>query len=179
MENEQWKAVPGYEGLYEVSTLGRVKRMRTVVRGPHGSLQGCPECVLTPSFSGPYPTVKLCRDGTGSTYRLHLLVLTAFIGPRPEGMEARHFPDRDKRNNCLSNLQWGTKKENAADKEVQGQSQRGILNHQSKLSEEDVRNIRRLAEQGLLPQTAIAAMYGIRQQQVSRLLRRKRWSHVD
>lgn len=179
MENEEWRPIPGYEGLYEVSSLGRVKRLRTMVRGPHGSIQSCPECVLTPSASGPYPSVKLCRDGCGHTYRLHVLVLTAFVGPRPEGMEARHFPDRSKTNNRLDNLSWGTKKQNAADKELQGQSQRGGLNHQAKLSEEDVRAIRRLWAEGRLKQPEIGEMFGIKQQQVSRLVNRKRWSHVE
>jgi len=53
------------------------------------------------------------------TFQVHRLVLLAFVGPCPEGMQTRHFPDPDRTNNRLENLRWGTAKENAADRAVQ------------------------------------------------------------
>ena len=114
MDDEVWKDVVGYEGLYEVSSLGRVRRLAAMVKGPHGSIQSCPACLLSPNNAGPYPMVRLCRDAKKKNARVHTLVLNAFVGPRPDDMEARHFPDRDRSNNKLSNLRWGTKVENAA-----------------------------------------------------------------
>lgn len=93
-------------------------------------------------------------------------------------MECRHFPDRSHLNNRLDNLSWGTKKQNAADKEVQGQSQRGERNRMAKLSAADVKNIRELCAKGAISQVAIGKLFGINQQTVSKIHRRKRWAHA-
>lgn len=71
---------------------------------------------LSPGSKG-YLRVNLSRpEGSYKTFRIHRLVLECFVGPCPEGMEARHFPDHDKSNNRLENLSWGTAKANAADR---------------------------------------------------------------
>lgn len=58
--------------------------------------------------------------GKLSCHYVHELVLLAFVGPRPDGMVCRHFPDRDTANNSVDNLSWGTQKQNMADRAVQG-----------------------------------------------------------
>ena len=63
-----------------------------------------------------------------ATYRVHRLVLLAFVGPKPAGHQARHFPDRDPTNNQLSNLQWSTPKVNHADKHTHGTMAKGSRN---------------------------------------------------
>lgn len=72
---------------------------------------------------------------------VHSLVLDAFVGPCPDGMECRHFPDRDTANNRRSNLQWGTKKENAADKIVHGTDGRGARNAMAVLDDDSARSV--------------------------------------
>ena len=98
---EHWRPVVGYEGLYEVSSIGRV---RNVVR----------EKILTPSDSNGYCTIGLRRDGKHKTKLVHRIVLEAFVGPCPDNMICRHLNCRRK-DNRSKNLRWGTHKENGED----------------------------------------------------------------
>ncbi|WP_432418660.1 NUMOD4 motif-containing HNH endonuclease [Corynebacterium suedekumii] len=113
---EQWSAVPGYEGAYEVSDQGHVRSVdRRIVdsRGVRRTLQGR---LLTPQVNaGGYLSVHLSRGGRGAHPPVHRLVLAAFVGPAPEGYETRHL-DGDPANNALPNLTWGTHSENELDK---------------------------------------------------------------
>lgn len=105
---ENWLPVPGFED-YEVSDFGRVlsrKRGRARIRRP------------TPEGKG-YLQLILSRNGVPHMRKVHLLVLTAFVGPRPEGMEALHG-DGNKLNNALWNLRWGTQGENTLDQVLHG-----------------------------------------------------------
>jgi hypothetical protein len=126
---EKWRPVAGSAGMYEVSNLGRVKSMaRTVVfMNQFGARceQAVAEKILTQTRNGRYPTVCLSIGGNHRAYAVHRLVLEAFVGPCPEGMQCRHFPDRDTRNNRLDNLSWGTPVENAADKVAHGTNNDG------------------------------------------------------
>lgn len=72
---------------------------------------------------------------------VHALVLEAFVGPRPEGCDARHFPDRNPANNRLENLSWGTRTENSHDRYLHGTMS-------SKLRVEDIVEIRRRLSTG-------------------------------
>ena len=102
--SEQWKPVVGYEGLYEVSSYGRVNSIRR---------EGTKGGVLKPYFpkcSG-YLNVTMSKNGVCIQKRLHLLTLEAFIGKRPDGMEANHI-DSDPTNNKINNLKWDTHSNN-------------------------------------------------------------------
>jgi hypothetical protein len=92
--------------------------------------------------------VGLSRGGKRHTIRIHKLVLEAFVGPCPSGMEACHFPDRDTANNRLDNLRWDTKASNEADKVLHGTSNHGERNGSAKLITSQVRDIRKQREQG-------------------------------
>ncbi len=173
---EEWRPVVGYEGFYEVSDMGLVRSLAITVRGPHGSRQNRSGGILAVNQSGNYPTVKLSKNAKAKTIRVHRLVLEAFVGPCPDGMECRHFPNRSHDDNRLANLSWGTKKQNAADRELQGQSQRGELGHTVKLKVSEVERIRTMCQEGKLPQRQIAAVFGICQAQVSRIFTRTRWA---
>lgn len=108
---EAWRAVPGYEGTYEVSDLGRVRSLDRIKRDGrrwHGRMMR-----LIPHERG-YLTVKLCRDNTCRMWFVHRLVLMAFVGEAPAGSEARHL-DGDSSNAALANLAWGTHSENMLD----------------------------------------------------------------
>lgn len=97
---ERWAAVPGFEGQYAVSTLGRVYSFRS-------------DRVLRPGrMSGGHLSVAL---GRGNSRCVHDLVLSAFAGPRPPGYEGRHLNGVHS-DNRLSNLEWATKSRNGQDK---------------------------------------------------------------
>ena len=107
---EEWRDIPGWEDRYQVSNLGRVRSIRTLVDGT------VTERILK---QRPLPKghlrVALCKDGVCSDYRVHNLVLLAFVGPRPDGCVGCHWDD-DPTNNHLSNLRWGTHTENHLDR---------------------------------------------------------------
>lgn len=116
---EVWRIIPGLDGGYEVSNLGRVRsRDRYYWRPPsrrrphsHGWFRLYPGKLLaTPLGSHGYPSFTAC----GQPRLVHRAVLEAFVGPCPPGQETLHRDD-DKENPSLENLRWGTRSENVAD----------------------------------------------------------------
>lgn len=114
MSEERWLPIPGYEGYYEVSDLGRVRSVPRIV--PHAvaplTIRGRIMC--TCKSRGGHLRVTLARGGKTVTRSVHALVLAAFVGPRPEGLEGCHG-DGDPSNNRLSNLRWDTTSNNHLD----------------------------------------------------------------
>ena len=115
MNNEIWKSVPGYEGYYSVSSLGRVRseeRVITRVDGFEALVRGR---ILTPTpVSGGYLIVVLHRGGKGKNRSIHRLVAEAFIGPASSELFVRH-KDGTRDNNRLDNLEYGTHSDNMLD----------------------------------------------------------------
>lgn len=116
---EEWRAVPGFEGFYEASTEGRVRSLDRSGAGKGNSQRGR---VLKPGVlkgSGRLQVV-LCKDGLKKQMKVHQVVALAFHGPCPEGMEVRHWPDRDVTNNRPENLCYGTSSDNQKDSIAHG-----------------------------------------------------------
>lgn len=113
MENEIWKPVENYEGLYEVSNLGRIKSLeRTVWNKGRGYYKTVPERILKPSNNGQgYLFVNLCKDGKMKNCRVHRLVGQAFI-PNPNNLPQINHKDENKGNNMVENLEWCSSKYN-------------------------------------------------------------------
>lgn len=113
---EIWKAIPTYEGMYEVSNYGRVRSLdRDVVcfgkvKGAYTSRKKGRLLRPGPSNFGHLSVVL----GRRNTRMVHELVLTAFVGPRPAHCECRHL-NGDPADNRLENLRWGTRSENILD----------------------------------------------------------------
>lgn len=112
-----WRAVPGYEGLYDVSDHGIVRSVDRVVFRGFSTYQRGRE--LRPwRCTGGYPCVYLYGRPDvvrrRHAMKVHHLVLLAFVGPAPDGMQACHGDDVPT-NNHLSNLRWGTKPTNMRD----------------------------------------------------------------
>jgi HNH endonuclease len=114
-------------------------------------------------------------------FSIAFLVLSAFRGPRPEGYEACHFPDRDRSNNRYSNLRWDTHAGNEQDKKVHGTEQSGERNHLAKLNDDKVREMRKLYdEMGHTTKTVLflAAKFNVFWTNVYAIVKRKTWKHV-
>jgi hypothetical protein len=115
-----WASVPGYEGFYEVSNYGDVRSLtRSVPYGRHKGMVYKGRDIKQ-FVSGKYLSVKLSKAGITKTRYVHELVMLAFEGDRPEldgTCQIRHL-DGDEMNNRLSNLKYGTAKENAADRKL-------------------------------------------------------------
>ncbi len=105
---ERWLPLPGYEGLYDVSDHGRVRSWHPWRSHPVPRERS--QYVRPDGHMG----VGLNKNGVQWSAKVHLLVMSAFVGPRPDGMETRHL-DGDPANNVLPNLAYGTKSENALD----------------------------------------------------------------
>ena len=113
---EQWRPVVGYEGMYEVSDLGRVRSVERVVPRGDGTYR-IAERILKQGVTGrnlDRLVVNLYSDKPVKHY-VHHLVLEAFVGPRPPGMESCHWDD-DPSNNRLENLRWDTMSANRHDR---------------------------------------------------------------
>lgn len=115
IEGVEIRHCPGCDG-YAVGDDGSVWSCRH----PHGYLSEWRQ--LKPHATNKYGhlSVSIWRDGKKVMRSVHRFVLEAFVGPCPDGMECRHFPDRDPGNNRRSNLQWGTHAENMHDMVIHG-----------------------------------------------------------
>lgn len=113
---ERWLPVVGWEGLYEVSDHGRVRSARRTIRFKDGRSRTYEPQLRkqTPQAAYGHMCVGLKRNGDRRTVRVHRLVLEAFVGPCPEGMEGCHN-DGDASNNALPNLRWDTSSANKQD----------------------------------------------------------------
>ncbi len=165
MPAEDWRTVPGFPN-YEVSDEGRV-------RGPNG--------ILTPRVHPRgYLRVNLLRSGGRSTFPIHRLVLEAFVGPKPEGMECRHLNDC-KADNRLANLRWGTPKENGQDAVRNGRHEGqnlGETNGAARLTAEAVREIRTAPRHhGYI--VDLARKFGVAKSTVDRARTGRNWGHVE
>jgi predicted XRE-type DNA-binding protein len=123
-------------------------------------------------------TRKIRKENRVLNVFAHHMVLECFVGFAPKGMVCRHFPDRNPANNRLENLQWGTRKENQADRKVHGTDDRGEKSFNAKLTEEKAMQILQLSRDGL-PQSRIAKIVNISQQQVSNVVSGKCWKHLS
>lgn len=104
MKGEIWKDIQGYEGLYQVSNLGRVKSLNYKRTGK--------ERILKPSNNGQgYLRVKLCKDGNREQPLVHRLVATVFC-ENPEGYTEVNHLDENKQNNMADNLEWCSRQYN-------------------------------------------------------------------
>lgn len=154
---EIWKPIKGYQ--YEVSSRGRVRsprRVRQLNQHRDGHLQ-----------------VTLHRKGKRKTFFVHTLVLEAFIGPRPKGLQCRHL-DGDPTNNWATNLQWGTQAENYDDRRKHGTCCSGVRHGRARLTWESVEEIRRRYKDGETQQ-AIADDFGTAQSRISEIVTYKTW----
>lgn len=175
---ERWLPVPGYEGAYEVSDLGRVRSLDRVVQ--QGTRWGG---VMDRRMDG-----RVLRPGTGRAgelfvslqlggdiklRRIHALVLEAFTGPCPDGMEVCHNNGRNT-DNTWTNLRYDTHANNCADKIAHGTHNKGEKHNQAKLVEADAVAIRldnRSSE-------TIAHAFGISAGHVEQIRQRMYWPHV-
>ena len=128
-----------------------------------------------------YVKVWLTINGRRRNMYVHKLVLEAFVGPRPKGKECRHI-DGDKPNCNLSNLKWGTRKENMADRvrlgETGNKARIGEAHGRAKLTDIKVIRIRKLRNERLSSFPELATLFGVSKSQIRNVVYRRAWTHT-
>jgi uncharacterized protein YerC len=168
---ELWLSVFGYEGLYEVSNLGRVVSLRDKWRRMR-------RLVLSQPLDGwGYPTVGLCSDGKARCYGVHRLVAMAFV-PRFDLSHnvVRHL-DGNPLHNESWNLAWGTDKDNADDRSRHGRTAKGETSGVTHLTGDDIVAMRQWSVAGM-PYIEIARRKGVSISAVGSVVRGDSWGHI-
>ena len=173
---EEWRPVLGYEGFYEVSSLGRVRSLdREIVRRDGRPMRFTGRVLLPRKIKG-YLAVTLFKMGVGANCYVHTLVCSAWHGARPSGMQVCHG-DGSRINNVPGNLRWGSAKDNQGDRIIHGTSHlRGVR----KLTEDAVAAIRSEYKKGARgpKQRELAAKYGTSIATISMVSRGVTWDHL-
>jgi hypothetical protein len=181
--SEVWKDIPDFEGWYQVSDYGRIRSLPRIIHNRGGKGNGSEKSYLLPGrilkpyrLPNGYLYITLSKQGTHVRTYVHNLVLSAFVGPRPDGMECCHG-NSAKADNHLGNLRWGTRADNTADMIRHGRSCRGERNGAAKLTAESVKEIRALAARGA-GQAEMATRYGVTKLNIRAIVLRRTWKHV-
>lgn len=167
LESEEWRPVVGYEGLYSVSSLGRVRRDTIGQRTQAGHI------MRHRRDGSKYLRCSLFRDGAEYNALVHVLVAEAFIGPRPPGLEVDHV-DWSKTNARACNLRYVTRRANLAHSQdrITAALPRGEAHHKATLTDSDVAHIRQTYRTGNASQPALARQYGVSQSTIWRIVHR-------
>jgi hypothetical protein len=139
---ENWKAIPKFEGLYEVSDLGNVRSLDRVEQRNSSTTRMRKGKILSKVLMPDgYLIVRLSKNGVAKNFRVSRVVLAAFVS-EPEGtLEACHI-DSNTLNNSAINLYWGTRLENEKDKDASGGRPKGVETNVAVLSDSIVKYAR-------------------------------------
>jgi hypothetical protein len=190
METEEWRDIQGYEGLYQASSLGRIRGVERMVRTKGGSLRAERARILATVENKGYLQVTLCKGGKRKLTSVHKAVMLAFEGPPPEGMEIRHL-DGVRKNNRKTNLVYGTNLENMRDRDEHGTTARGDRsavrlhpeiargerNGRAKLTDDKVRALKMDLASGA-SERRVAKTYGISRSALRLIKSGETWAHV-
>ncbi len=176
---EEWRAIPSYEGFYEVSSLGRVKSLPRVVERKDNRSQSVRGGILKLAKNQHgYLQIGLKIANTRKNKEVHTLVALAFIGPRPEGLIVLHG-ENGRLDNSVGNLSYGTYKQNEQDKHRYGTAMTGEENHNAKLTAEKVLLARAIVPNG--PSGTLQRLadeWGVSHTALSKAVRGKQWAYV-
>lgn len=125
-----------------------------------------------------YLCVNLCENGRSKKFPVHILVLQAFVGPRPDGMVSRHG-QCGRFCNRAENLTWGTQKQNIGDKHRDGTRVFGIRHHAAKMTPELVAAARKDFREGRTTILGASKQYGLSSSTMGAILKRRTWREVE
>jgi hypothetical protein len=166
---EIWKDIAGFEGLYQVSNLGNVKRLV--------SERVFEERLIGRSIDR-YGYVKrvLSKDGKNNCFTEHRLVAMAFID-NPNNKATVNHKNGIKTDNRVENLEWCTNQENMKHAIETGlKDQKGIKHHKCKLTEEQVLEIRKIGFSQT--RTSLSKKYGVSRTNILGIIKGKFWKHI-
>jgi len=169
---EEWRDIEGYEGIYQVSNLGRIKALERVVV--------VPERILKNVSSGTgYAQINLIRDKKRKICLIHRLVAQAFI-PNPDNKSDVNHKKGIKHDNRVSELEWATESENmihahrVLGKKSNLKPKKGSSNGNSSLTFTQIEEIKALLAMGT-SQRSIAKHYKVTQATICNINRGRTW----
>ena len=166
MTEEEWRPVAGYEGFYEVSSLGRVRSYHgREVKVLRGQVQ----------WTG-YERTVLQKNGIRKEYQTHRLVAAAFVGSRPDGWDVNH-KSNIRNDNRAENLEYLTRRDNIEYQRTCGTLALGERNGNAKLDRFKVLEIRRRHALGE-NRTKLAAEFGVTKYNITKVVSRENWASV-
>lgn len=176
-----WKPVLGLEAFYEVSDQGEVRSFDRLIMTRPGKKKAHKKLIraklIKPFLNADkHLYIDFCVDYEYTRLGLAQVVLRAFNGPCPEGMEACHN-DGNPLNNCANNLRWDTHLNNIRDKHAHGTNPAGSRHGASKLTEADIPEILKMRHSGMTHKQ-IAEHYPVCRELIGGICRGTRWRHV-
>lgn len=180
MKNEVFKSVKGYEGIYEISNFGTLKSLARIIYDKNGiKLRVQKERIIKITKNrGGYSAIMITDINKNTkTVKIHRLVAIAFI-PNPENKKTVNHINGVKHDNRIENLEWSTYSENnrhARDNNLVV-SKKGVNCYQSKLTNEQVIEIRRIGKS--ISQRKVAKTYNVSQRVIGNVLKRKSYTNV-
>lgn len=174
---EVWKSVKGYEWLYEVSNLGRVKGLEKVRVIGNGGIRVYPETIFKSCRNTKGYCVVILRDyGYNKTFSVHRLVAEHFID-NPNSLRQVNHKNGVKSDNRVENLEWCTYQENNAHAKRTGLLRsEGELNYMSKLNSTQVLKIRSL--KGIKSIKELSAEYSVTKESIYNIWKFGTWKHI-
>ncbi len=170
----EYRPIEGFPG-YEIGSDGSVwssSILRSWNRGKRVLLS-------TRCDRDGYLRVRLVREGVRKRFNkmIHVLMIEAFVGPRPDGYVCRHLNGINT-DNRLENLAWGTPQDNSDDRARHGRTVRGSRFWSARLSENDVRQIRELRGSHRISLRALAVAFGVRVSTIHCVVNGNSWRSV-
>jgi len=172
-----YRRIPGFTRFYAACVNGTIFRLDRKVPDARCGFRFIKARELKPTINNGYAYVTLTNaSGVHKIFAVHRLVASAFH-PNPENKKEVNHINGFKSDNWATNLEWSTRSENQLHAVAMGLKPSGAQSHRSKLTEDNVREIRKLLVVGE-PQKALAATFGVSQTCISKIATGKKWKNL-
>jgi hypothetical protein len=172
---EIWKAVVGYEGLYEVSSLGRVRSLPHIVPNRSSKYTTIGKVLRQAPDRRGYLQVHLSSGKKVETKKVHRLVATAFIGEPPQADSHVNHRDFKVDNNAATNLEWCSSRQNIRHSVLAGRLDATVSPRRAKKLTAETVGIIRAASASGEPNMRIAKRIGVSRRTIDRIISGKIW----
>lgn len=176
MSQEIWKDIPGYEGLYRVSSIGNVQSVPSTTKNSRGGRKRTGEVMRQAMMPNGYPSISLNKDGRAKSYRVHRLVALAFH-PNPENKPCINHKNCNRSDNRVENLEWCTWSENNSHAHKYGAQRKhyGQNHHNSKITQEIANEIRAKYIPNVYSMSTLGKEYNLANGTIQAILENRTW----
>lgn len=175
---EEWKPIRGYEGLYEVSSFGRVKSLAKQWISGKNNFKSKPDTIMVQVIAKGYLRLTLKNDGNQKTFIVNRIV-AAHYWDNPDNLPEVNHLNGIKVDNFYKNLKWSTKSDNIIHALETGLKVplKGEKHPNSRFKNNDIIEVRRLHKEGK-NHREIAEIFGVKWRMIQKIVTGKRWKHI-